>query len=402
ACSPCSADSPRVFPADSRPDSRPSGPCPPGPRDDIRPPPTSSNEKPASHGRGFFACTPLTGFSPHRKNRKPQRSRKKLRKKLKWELKRADIHSRPAYEIVPSPGVWMPRGRSLTRRFSTMRINHNIGSMIGQNALKSQQISLGKSLEKLSTGLRINRASDDAAGLSVSESLRGKVRGMGRAKSNAEDGIALLQIAEGATGEINNILQRMRELAIQSSTDTMTTTERSYTDKEFKQLMSEITRIASSASYNGMTLLDGAAGSFGVSGGAASVLHIGAGSSAVVDRISVTVSSMSLGAIGLSATTTAVSTSTSAVASLALIDTAIKSVNTMRSDMGAYVNRLEFAISNLSNQIYNTQDAESRIRDVDFAKETTEFTRAQILTQSATSMLAQANQVPQGVLSLLG
>jgi len=120
-----------------------------------------------------------------------------------------------------------------------------------------------------------------------------------------------------------------------------------------------------------------------------------------VDRLSITVSAMTLGAIGLSATTTAVSTSSSALSALSLIDTAIKSVNTMRSDMGAYVNRLEFALSNLSNQIYNTQDAESRIRDVDFAKETTEFTRSQILVQSATSMLAQANQVPQGALSLL-
>ena len=283
-----------------------------------------------------------------------------------------------------------------------MRINHNISSMIGQGALSTQQSSLAKSLEKLSTGLRINRASDDAAGLSVSESLRSKIRGMDRAKSNAGDGIALIQIAEGSAGQINDILQRMRELSIQSATDTMTTTERSYTNKEFGQLMSEITRISSSANYNGMTLLDGAAGSFGVSGGASSVLHIGAGSSTSVDRISVTVNSMTLGALGLNATTTAVSTSTSALASLALIDTAIKSVNTMRSDMGAYVNRLEFAMSNLENQVYNTQDAESRIRDVDFAKETTEFTRSQILSQSATSMLAQANQVPQGVLALLG
>jgi flagellin len=282
-----------------------------------------------------------------------------------------------------------------------LRINHNISAMIGQGALETQQTSLGKSLEKLSTGMRINRASDDAAGLSVSESLRSKIRGMGRAKSNAEDGIALLQIAEGATGEISNILQRMRELAIQSSTDTMTTTERSYTDKEFGQLMSEITRISQSASYNGMTLLDGQSGSFGVSGGQASVLHIGSGSSTTTDSLSITVSSMTLGSLGMSATTTSVSTAAGALSSLSLIDTAIKSVNTMRSDMGAYVNRLEFAISNLGNQIYNTQDAESRIRDVDFARETTEFTRAQILTQSATSMLAQANQIPQGVLSLL-
>jgi flagellin len=282
-----------------------------------------------------------------------------------------------------------------------MRINHNISSMIGQTALGGQQASLSKSLEKLSTGLRINRASDDAAGLSVSETMRSRIRGMDRAKANAEDGIALLQIAEGATGEINNILQRMRELAIQSATDTMTTTERSYTNKEFGQLLSEITRISGSASYNGMTLLDGAAGSFGVSGGSSSVLHIGAGSSATTDRLSITVNSMTLGALGLNATSTSVSTSAVALSALSLIDTAVKSVNTMRSDMGAYVNRLEFAISNLSNQVYNTQDAESRIRDVDFAKETTEFTRAQILTQSATSMLAQANQVPQGVLGLL-
>ena len=283
-----------------------------------------------------------------------------------------------------------------------MRINHNISSMIGQGSLATQQTSLSKSLEKLSTGLRINRASDDAAGLSVSESLRSRVRGMDRAKSNAADGIALMQIAEGATGEVNNILQRMRELAIHSSTDTMTTTERSYTDKEFGQLMNEITRISNSASYNGMTLLDGAAGSFGATGGQASVLHIGAGSSASTDRISITVTSMTLGALGLNATSTSVSTATVALSALSIIDTAIKSVNTMRSDMGAYVNRLEFAMSNLSNQMYNTQDAESRIRDVDFAKETTEFTRSQILTQSATSMLAQANQVPQGVLALLG
>jgi flagellin len=282
-----------------------------------------------------------------------------------------------------------------------MRINHNISSMIGQSALGMQQSSMSKSLEKLSTGLRINRASDDAAGLSVSESLRSKIRGLDRAKSNAEDGIALMQIAEGATGEVNNILQRLRELAIQSSTDTMTTTERTYINKEFSSLLSEITRISLSASYNGMTLLDGEAGSFGVSGGAASVLHIGSGSSNNVDRISITVGAMTLGALGLSSVTTSVSTSASALSALSLIDTAVRSVNTVRSDMGAYVNRLEFAISNLGNQLYNTQDAESRIRDVDFAKETTEFTRAQILTQSATSMLAQANQVPQGILSLL-
>ncbi len=282
-----------------------------------------------------------------------------------------------------------------------MRINHNVSAMIGAGSLATQNRSLSKSLEKLSTGMRINRASDDAAGLSVSESLRSKIRGMSRAKMNAEDGIALIQIAEGATGEINNILQRMRELCIQSATDTMTTTERSFIDKEFQQLQNEITRISSSASYNGMTLLDGGSSSFGVSGGQSSVLHIGAGSSAAIDRISITINAMTLGALGMTAGTTSVSTNTSALSALSIIDNAIKSVNTMRSDMGAYVNRLDFAIANLNNQVFNTQDAESRIRDVDFATETTEFTRSQILSQSATSMLSQANQVPQSVLSLI-
>jgi len=271
--------------------------------------------------------------------------------------------------------------------------------MIGQTSLNRQQTSLASSLEKLSTGLRINRASDDAAGLSVSETMRARIGGMTQAKSNANDGVALLQIAEGATGQIGDILQRMRELAIQSATDTMTTTERSYTNKEFGQLTKEIQRISQSASYNGMTLLDGAAGSFGVAGGQSSVLHIGAGSNAVVDRISVTISAMTVGALGLA--TAGVSTDSSALSALSLIDTAIKSVNTMRSDMGAYVNRLQFAVNNLDNQIFNTQDAESRIRDVDFASQTTEFTRAQILSQSATAMLAQANQVPNTVLQLL-
>ncbi len=281
-----------------------------------------------------------------------------------------------------------------------MRINHNVPAMIGHGSLNKQNNSLSKSLEKLSTGMRINRASDDAAGLSVSESLRSRIRGMGRASANAEDGIALLQIAEGAVGEINNILQRMRELSIQSATATMTTTERGFIDKEFGQLLTEISRISMSASYNGMTLIDGEAGSFGTPGGQASVLHIGAGSSQIVDRISITINPMTLGSLGLA--NSGVSTSASALASLSIIDNAIKSVNTMRSDMGAYVNRLEFAVANLNNQVYNTQDAESRIRDTDFAKETTEFTRSQILSQSATSMLAQANQVPQSVLSLLG
>jgi flagellin len=283
-----------------------------------------------------------------------------------------------------------------------MRINHNINAMITQTALSTSQKGLGESLEKLSTGLRINRASDDAAGLSVSEQLRTQVRGLSRAKANAQDGIALLQIAEGAANEISDILQRQRELAIQSANDTLTSTERSYLDQEFTSLTDEVTRIANSTKYNGQTLIAGGSSSFGGSGSSSSVLHIGANATSGTDNITITMDSLTAGAIGMSATSAVgVSTQSSAINAVTTIDTAIASVNNMRSDVGAYVNRLEHAINNISNQEFNTQDAESRIRDVDFAEETTNFTKNQILTQSATSMLAQANAVPQSVLGLV-
>jgi len=284
-----------------------------------------------------------------------------------------------------------------------MRINHNISSMITQNSLANAQNDLGKSLEKLSTGLRINRASDDAAGLSVSEQMRTQVRGLDRAKGNAQDGIALLQIAEGAANEISDILQRQRELAVQSANDTLTTTDRSYLDQEFNALTNEIGRIADSTQYNGQTLVAGGASSFGGAGSSSSVLHIGANATAGIDSITIEIDSLTAGAIGMSSSTTVgVSSQSAAVTAITTIDTAITSVNNMRSDVGAYVNRLEHAINNISNQTYNTQDAESRIRDVDFANETTKFTKNQILSQSATSMLAQANAAPQGVLGLIG
>jgi flagellin len=275
--------------------------------------------------------------------------------------------------------------------------------MITQNSLANAQNNLGKSLEKLSTGLRINRASDDAAGLSVSEQMRTQVRGLDRAKGNAQDGIALLQIAEGAANEISDILQRQRELAVQSANDTLTTTDRSYLDQEFNSLTAEIGRISNSTQYNGQTLIAGGSSSFGGSGSSSSVLHIGANANAGTDTITIEIDSLTAGAIGVSSSTTVgVSSQSAAVTAITTIDTAITSVNNMRSDVGAYVNRLEHAINNISNQTYNTQDAESRIRDVDFANETTNFTKNQILSQSATSMLAQANAAPQGVLGLIG
>lgn len=279
-----------------------------------------------------------------------------------------------------------------------MRINHNISSMITQNSLAASNHSQGKSLEKLSTGLRINRASDDAAGLSVSEQLRTQVRGLGRARSNAQDGIALLQIAEGAGNEISDILQRMRELAIQSANDTLTSTDRSYLDQEFTALTDEIDRIANSSQYNGQTLVAGGSTSFGGIGSASSVLHIGANAATGVDNLTIEIDGITAGALGLSGGVgpVGVSTQAASLSVIGTIDDAITSVNNMRSDVGAYVNRLEHAINNISNQEFNTQDAESRIRDVDFATESTQFTKSQILSQSATSMLAQANAVPQG------
>ena len=280
-----------------------------------------------------------------------------------------------------------------------MRINHNISSMITQGALGRVNRDLTTSLERLSTGIRINRASDDAAGLSVSEQMRTQVSGMSKARSNAQDGIALLNIAEGAVNEIEGMLQRMRELAVQSTNDTLTSTERSYTNQEYQALISEIDRITNVTQYNTQTLLDGRIGSFGAAGSASSILHIGPNAQSF-DRVTISIDGTSSGS--LSITGTSVTSQAAAESAISSIDTAINSVNKLRSDLGAYVNRLDHAINNLDNQVHNTQSAESLIRDVDFATETSQFTRNQILTQSATAMLAQANQVPQSVLQLLG
>lgn len=295
-----------------------------------------------------------------------------------------------------------------------MRINHNIAAMVAQNSGRVLHHSLTKSLEKLSTGLRINRASDDAAGLSVSEQLRTQIRGLEQAKTNAENGIGLLQIAEGAGNEISEILQRMRELAVQSANDTFTVTERGYTNTEFQALMNELSRISRASQYNGMTLLDGTTGSFGVSGGATSILHIGANNNngsvgGSIDTLAVNLDPLTLGALGITLTSedtagagsTNITNQANSFSAITQIDSAIQSVNNMRADMGSYINRLEHSVNTTVNQAFNTQDAESRVRDVDFAEETTNFTRVQILQQSATAMLAQANAIPQSVLQLI-
>ncbi|MBN1577405.1 MAG: flagellin [Chitinispirillaceae bacterium] len=286
-----------------------------------------------------------------------------------------------------------------------MRINHNISAMTTQNSLFSVNRDMSKSLERLSTGLRINRASDDAAGLGVSENLRTQVRGTAQAIRNAQDGIAAITIAEGAANEISAIMQRMRELAVQSANDTLTSTERAYTDQEFSQLVSEIDRIAAVTNYNGMKLIssDGTTANerfgLGGTGGAGSALWIDANEVYGLDSITITIDTLTAGDLGV--VDESLSDQAASVTALQALDSSIDSVNRMRSDMGAFINRLEHAINNLMISNTNQQAAESLIRDVDFAAETTQYTRNQILTQSGTAMLSQANMLPQGVLQLL-
>jgi flagellin len=265
---------------------------------------------------------------------------------------------------------------------------------------------LNASLQRLSTGLRINRAADDVAGLSVSEKIRSQIRGTAMAIRNANDGTALLNIAEGACSEVSDMLQRMRELAVQSDNDTFSTVERGYMDQEFQSLMQEIQRISQSTQYNGMTLLDGASGSFGALGGTASILQIGANFNGgnflgTIDTLPVNIQPITLGALGIPPNLTSITSRTGAFAAISAVDQAIRSVSMVRSSLGAVINRLDHAVKNLQVQDTNMTSAESAIRDVDFAQEMTEFTRNQILTQSATSMLAQANQAPQHILELL-
>jgi flagellin len=279
-----------------------------------------------------------------------------------------------------------------------MRINHNIPSMVTHASIYKTNNAMGKSLERLSTGLRINRSSDNAAGLAISENLRTQIRGVAQAQKNAMDGIAALNIAEGAANEISAILQRMRELAVQSANDTLTSVERAYTNQEFTALRSEIDRVADVTNYNGMALLSNVSGSerFGDD----DVLWVDANDVVGTDSITVTISTISSGQLGISSST--VESGANAQSAITSLDTAINSVNSVRADIGSVVNRLEHAVNNLMISETNQAAAESTIRDVDFASETTNFTRNQILIQSSMAMLAQSNMVPTTVLTLLG
>ncbi|WP_425446278.1 flagellin, partial [Dethiothermospora halolimnae] len=248
----------------------------------------------------------------------------------------------------------------------------------------------GKSLEKLSSGQRINRAGDDAAGLAISEKMRGQIRGLNQASRNAQDSISLIQTAEGAMNETHAILQRMRELAVQASNDTNVTADRTAIADEVKQLESEINRISSQTEFNTQKLLNG---SF-----ASKKFQIGANNGQQID---LTIDAMDASALGVKSVNGDLGNASDATAAISTINTAITTVSTERSKLGAYQNRLEHTIKNLDTSSENLQAAESRIRDVDMAKEMMEYSKNNILKQAAQSMLAQANQAPQGVLQLL-
>jgi len=269
-----------------------------------------------------------------------------------------------------------------------MVVQHNLSAMNTNRQLGTVTKSLSNATEKLSSGYRINRAADDAAGLSISEKMRSQIRGLNRASDNAQDGISLIQTAEGALNEAHSILQRMNELATQAANDTNTTTDRDAIKAEIDQLTSEIDRIQSTTQFNSMNLLDG---SF-----TGKNLQVG---SLCGQAIELSITSMSASAIGISGLK--VSSFSAAGEAMSRIQAAINSVSTQRSTLGALQNRLEHTINNLDTTSENTQAAESRIRDTDMATQMVEYSKSNILSQAGQSMLAQANQQTQGVLSLL-
>jgi len=279
-------------------------------------------------------------------------------------------------------------------------INTNVKSLVAQNALTVNNRSLSKSMEQLSTGKRINNAADDAAGLAISNKMTSQIRGLNQAVRNANDGITMIQTAEGATEEISNMLQRMRELAVQGANDTYSADDRAAIGKEYDQLIGEIDRIASNTEWNGIKLLTGT--DFDGSGGA--TLQIGTGSGSAyqieVSFLAMTTSAMSTAAIAASDITSA-STAGDLQLVISALDTNIAAVDAFRADLGAKVNRLTYAADNMANISMNTSASRSRIQDADYASATTELARSQIISQAATAMLAQANQAPQSVLSLL-
>ncbi len=274
-----------------------------------------------------------------------------------------------------------------------LRINTNVASINAQRNLKTTRLSMDKTLEKLSSGQRINRAGDDAAGLAISENFKAQIRGLGQAERNAEDGISLVQIAEGGLSEISNILIRLRELSVQAASDTIGGTERKFLNVEFEQLTSEVDRIANSTEFNRVPLLNGT--------GAVFDIQIGTRNDPISDRLTFDASSADVNVAALGLNLASVADKISAQNSLAAIDSAIISVSGIRADFGALQNRLQSTINNIEVSVENLSAANSRVRDTDIAAETAALTKNNILVQAGTSVLSQANSYTKNALSLI-
>ncbi len=268
----------------------------------------------------------------------------------------------------------------------SLRINNNAAATNAYRNLSATDSQMTKSLEKLSSGFRINRAGDDAAGLVISEALRSQVGGLKVAFRNAQDGISLVQTAEGALTEVHAMLQRIRDLAVQAANGTNSDASRAAANAEAQQLVTQITQIGTTTKFNGISLLDGTAGAMGVL-----KIQVGANANETLDVTTQAVT----------APTVDLSTEAGATAAITAVGTSITSVSTFRGTLGAVQNRLEHTINNLSVTAENLAASESRIRDTDMAAEMTKFTKTQVLVQAGTAMLAQANSAPQNVLQLL-
>jgi flagellin len=271
-------------------------------------------------------------------------------------------------------------------------INTNMSSLTAQRALGTSQGSLSTSMQRLSTGLRINSAKDDSAGLAIAERMTSQVKGMAVASRNANDAISLAQTAEGALGKIGESLQRMRELSVQSSNSTNSSSDRANLDEEYQALAKEVTRVIDGTKFNGNQLLN--------TTGAMS-FQVGADNNATTDAIDVNLTDMSAGTGMTAALAGGITSATEALARMTNLDAAIDEVTSARSNLGSVQNRFESVVANLSTTSENLQAAKGRIMDADFAVETSNMSRAQVLQQAGNAMLAQANQAPQQVMSLL-
>ncbi len=284
-----------------------------------------------------------------------------------------------------------------TQEGVTMIINHNVSALIAKRALQNTSRDMDKSMERLSTGMRLNRPGDDAPGFAVSEKLRSQIRGLGQAERNAQDGLSFLQVTEGSLEQVNSILQRLRELSVQSSNGIYSNDDRKLVQLEVSQLVEEVERIGTTAEFNKVRPLDGR---FSRAGKNPMSVQVGSNAG---ERVDIYINTMNSSSLKLKSGTDRLTLSTSEKAngSLQVLDDAISKVNRLRSDLGAYYNRLDLTLRSLSNNYVNLVSSESQVRDADMATEMVEFSKNQILTKSGVAMLAQANVRPESVVKLL-